>query len=506
MNCNPENVAVKIPRNMKQLRNLRYKHLNQTRISCDALYNLHEIAYDIPGFTRKITTFPDLVYICGLQEILEEADNVLSMGLNNQLLSYDTTFQMGDFYVSPFIFRHIIFTENPCIPAMFLIHERKLTEVHLEMFKECTSYIPALRNTNAPLVTDKEKAIINAIKQQLPSVSLVHCWNHILRDIRHWLHQHGAPAADIAVYTEDAFQLLHSPNESEYKRRLEEVCKNWDTLFKEYFMKNIHADVPTTLGRWVLEAHQIYNPYSGVTNNQSEGFNRVMKDLQGWKEAPLDCVVLALYLLQAYYSNEIKRGLAGMGEYHVHHSFKTIQLPHFQDQFLPTASPGEIVENIRNKPLKDITTTHNVNCSNTCSKSSSEPPSRDLSAHARACQVVSSNNISFDPKLHVFNVKGTSGVTHVITLYPRESCSCPSTGECYHILATKYSIGMPPSSRQKTRSNLSQLRRNTRNKSDKKSGRKRPRPNDVEPAADTGGTHTCTYMYSPITQTNELLS
>lgn len=101
MNCQPHNIPVQIPRNMKQLRNLRYQHLNRTRISRDALYNLHEIAYDIPGFTWKITTFPDLIYICGLQEILEEANNVLTLGPTSQLLSYDTTFQMGDFYVSP---------------------------------------------------------------------------------------------------------------------------------------------------------------------------------------------------------------------------------------------------------------------------------------------------------------------------------------------------------------------------------------------------------------------
>ena len=67
MDCNPEHVAVQTPRNMKQLRNLRFKHLHQTRISRDALYNIHELAYDTPGFVWKITTFPDLVCICGLQ-------------------------------------------------------------------------------------------------------------------------------------------------------------------------------------------------------------------------------------------------------------------------------------------------------------------------------------------------------------------------------------------------------------------------------------------------------
>ena len=38
MSCNPDLVAVQAPRNAKQVRNLRFKHLNQTRISRDALY------------------------------------------------------------------------------------------------------------------------------------------------------------------------------------------------------------------------------------------------------------------------------------------------------------------------------------------------------------------------------------------------------------------------------------------------------------------------------------
>lgn len=66
MTCSPDEVAVQAPRNAKQVRNLRFKHLHQKRISRDALYNIHELAYDTPGFIWQITTFPDLICICGL--------------------------------------------------------------------------------------------------------------------------------------------------------------------------------------------------------------------------------------------------------------------------------------------------------------------------------------------------------------------------------------------------------------------------------------------------------
>ena len=87
---------------------------------------------------------------------------------SSQLLLYDTIFLFGDFYISPFIFRKTVFQEKSCIPAMFLIHEQIFCETHQEMFKECVKCIPALKKTKCPLVTDKEQAIVDAVKKELP--------------------------------------------------------------------------------------------------------------------------------------------------------------------------------------------------------------------------------------------------------------------------------------------------------------------------------------------------
>ena len=103
MSCNNDKVTTETPRHVKQLRNLRYDHLHKSGLSKDGLYNLHEITYDIPGFVWKIVTYPDLVVIFDLQELLEELDKVLLLDCDHQLLSYDTTFQLGDFYVSPVV-------------------------------------------------------------------------------------------------------------------------------------------------------------------------------------------------------------------------------------------------------------------------------------------------------------------------------------------------------------------------------------------------------------------
>lgn len=154
-----------------------------------------------------------------------------------------------------------------------------------------------------------------------------------------------------------------------------------------------------------------------------------------------------------------------MGEYHTIPSVKATELDHFSHHFLPTTSPDQIVESIRGRNLLK------VSCEESAKHSDSNVPTRDQSVHARTCQVIKNNHISFDPKLHVFNVKGTTGVTRVVTLFPRQTCSCPSTGDCYHILAVKYSLGIYPSSKRSARLNLSQLRKNTRSKKDKSGGK-----------------------------------
>ena len=75
--------------------------------------------------------------VCGLQEIVNELDRVLVLDTSSQLLSYDTTFKLGDFYVSPLIFRHTLFKETPCIPAMFLIHEHNKTVLSMQNARHC---------------------------------------------------------------------------------------------------------------------------------------------------------------------------------------------------------------------------------------------------------------------------------------------------------------------------------------------------------------------------------
>ena len=91
------------PRNVKQIRNTQKTQRNASRLSRYALYEQHEFAYD-SNFIYRIVTYPDLSLICYNPSIVEVFSSLLSSAANSDkptvTMTYDTTFNLGDFYVS----------------------------------------------------------------------------------------------------------------------------------------------------------------------------------------------------------------------------------------------------------------------------------------------------------------------------------------------------------------------------------------------------------------------
>ncbi len=180
-----DNQCVMLPRNCKQVKNLQSRSRQKLRLTHDALYNLHELAYDMRNFILKIITFPDLIVICGFKELMKEVNKLLQLGSTGQLLSYDTTFKLGDFYVSTFLFRNLLFKSSSVMPALIMLHERKLSSTHSEMARFVASELPCLANgkNKIPLVTDDEKGF-EIFDNFLPKIHHLLCWNHLLKNVK----------------------------------------------------------------------------------------------------------------------------------------------------------------------------------------------------------------------------------------------------------------------------------------------------------------------------------
>ena len=85
------------------------------------------------------------------------------------------------------VFRHVLFQNGVTIPAAFLIHDRKNQQTHDDFFRIIAEAVPNLKKGSHVIVMDREKVFTNAINKYLPNIKQVFCWNHLRRDLRHWL-------------------------------------------------------------------------------------------------------------------------------------------------------------------------------------------------------------------------------------------------------------------------------------------------------------------------------
>ena len=305
------------------------------------------MAYHLPETIWKIDMYPDLACVLGVKAMMEELNCVLETKLET-VLCYDTTFELGDFYVSPLVFRHTIFDQKPIIPVAFLIHDRKFPDAHEMFLKILKEKIPNLRKKKFVVVMDRESALKIAFTNVFPQCTILHCWNHIKRDLRFWLQKHGGNSDDIAIYQNDLVAIMRSDSLEAFEINIERLSAKWSQAMVSYFNDNLKDDIQNRSSKFVLEPLGLYDPYSGITNNASESMNNMIKELQKWKEAPVDVVALWFYQLQNYFLAEIRRGFAGIGSYRLNSDYKSYAcLP--EDILIPqgVSHPTEIVQKIK---------------------------------------------------------------------------------------------------------------------------------------------------------------
>jgi hypothetical protein len=80
------------------------------------------------------------------------------------LVSYDTTFDLGDFFVSVLVYKHAMFQRGNTIPVAFMIHDRRSGELHVRFFRTIKSLVPNLSKGTPVIVTDREPGIAKALK------------------------------------------------------------------------------------------------------------------------------------------------------------------------------------------------------------------------------------------------------------------------------------------------------------------------------------------------------
>lgn len=275
------------------------------KLGSDAIVTVSELAYSIPDYVWSIGIFPDLVISFGIPSLMKMVQTSDSI-----LLSYDTTFLLGDFYLSVLVLKLSAFCEAPIIPIGFVLHDRKFQAVHASF---CEQLRPRLKVAgNVVLVTDGELAITSAFKEAYPKWRMVNCWNHILTDVESWLKRHDGKASDIAIYKSNVRELLQCESAGELGTKMSTLEPLWSQSFQTYYNNHLVKRVETAYTGHLLS---IGLQVKSITTNMSESVNYVIKEFQGWKESTGDICLLSLYRLHLYYQSVILRSADGFGPY-----------------------------------------------------------------------------------------------------------------------------------------------------------------------------------------------
>ena len=110
--------------------------------------------------------------------------------------------------------------------------------------------------------------------------------------------------------------------------------------------------------KWAIDKITRVDPYSGITQNQSESMNKLLKSLNKWKEAPVDVVVLSFLQLQQYYIKEISRGRAGLGNYNLRSQYISAKID-LSSVTSVTIEGNNVTENPYRKSVTPVTTESN---------------------------------------------------------------------------------------------------------------------------------------------------
>ena len=310
-----------------------------------------------------------------------------------------------------FLFKYSILEERPVVPALFLIHERKFQSHHQHLFEILRRYCKAhLRNI--ALATDMEIGIVNAAEAET-TLKVVGCWRHLKKDIERYVHENGGKKQDSLEFIDNVFEILRVKSQNDIGKLTHDMKATWDPKLKNYFEKQIEPKIEKFACPYVSK-YTKFDKFSGVTTNQSEGFNWLMKDLDNWREGPIDCVVLSFRFLQQYYLSEIKRGLAGIGNFtlreeYIHHK---VDIEDINRTESAVGSYRDIVFLI--KDGKFLQADHNEEVSSTS----------NLSNKAKAIEIQNSERIVFVPKFGCFVVLGPTGKVYTVEIFPVEKCSC----------------------------------------------------------------------------------
>ena len=327
-----------LPRNIQQIKN--YRRTGKSKDD-NVLYSVMlqcKLADGISGaFVRDVKAAPDpqcvLFFDWQLNDLVRCATNPNAFSI----LTADTTYNLGDFYVTPTTYKHLMLAsrKHPTIAGPILVHQRKDFGSFNYFASTLISFDKKLQHLQA-FGTDGDQALIEAFAHNFSSAAQLRCFLHVKQNITTKLRDSGIPLSVAQEFVSDIFGrrvgdtyeegLVDSNCASEFDSRLQNCQDSWNAReslyqrpdqpsFFEYFVQHFARTIRHTMLKDIRTAVGLGSPPTIFTTNSSESLNASLKKKMNFKETEWPEFNEAMKTFVTAQRDDIIRAVSGRGQY-----------------------------------------------------------------------------------------------------------------------------------------------------------------------------------------------
>ena len=304
------------------------------------------------AFIRDVKAAPEpqSVLFCDWQ--LEEVVRNCTNNRQFSVLTVDTTFNLGEFCVTPTTFYHMLLEDiksgrHPVVIGPMLVHQRMQFATFNYFASTLIGSSKQLRFLQA-FGTDGDENLVDAFSHSFPYAIQLRCFLHFKRNLQEKLCDFGIPKQEAQEFLFDIFGksegnvrmegLVDCSSIVDFDSKFEALEETWNSRespysghsgprFFSYFRRYYAVVVRHHMRKDLREAVGLGSPPAILTTNASECVNSVLKKGVNYKESQWPEFVKRMKDVVDAQRDEIIRALSGRGQYRLCEQYRHLGVP-----------------------------------------------------------------------------------------------------------------------------------------------------------------------------------
>jgi hypothetical protein len=339
-----------LPRNVNQMKNFRRSGIKKDK---NVLYSVMLQCKLAEGksdaFVRDVKAAPQPQCVLFTDYQISDLVRFTTNAHIFSIFTADTTYNLGEFYVTPITYEHLMVQscltgKHPFLLGPILVHQCKDFIAFNYFISTLIAHERKLKNVKA-FGTDGDPALIEALSHNFPDALQLRCSIHLKRNIAEKLKSRGISSSDIQEFLADIFGkqcgntfqegLIDSKNAVDFHHRLKACKVLWEERdailddapsFFDYFNHHYATIISNTMLKDVRTAAGLGSPPSKFTTNASESLNAVIKRKVDYSETQWSLFNDRMKELVFEQRDEVIRAISGRGEYRLCKGYEYLQI------------------------------------------------------------------------------------------------------------------------------------------------------------------------------------